>query len=449
MDSKRLRDGNGRAAAYLALVLCYALCTGCVNKKPITTAVGEPIGEAVSAVIGPAGGELASADGLLVMSVPPGTVAEDTTFSIQTITSLAPTAIGDGYRLEPHGTTFSQPVSLTFSVPEAGVEHTSLGGIGIALQEENGTWRWLNVVSRDETSSTITVQAMHFSDHAVIEGLRISPGQADVDKGKTVQLQVQLCSSGPDDGPLAGLVCECSPLTGFDTSLSNWSVNSVPGGNSTYGTIAESQNGATFTAPSKAPEPNTVRVSVNAQATLLPGEGNTSTEKTVLFSYITIGSPGNYKGSFNVDSKMGSYPWTGKGEATWTPMNPEKDTGEYTITGMLTPDQTEFNFGDTVCVLNESKQKFEGIGEIRKDPLGQYWTIETTQFSATCTDRDGNVTQAPAFLTILWASSCISQGQWAPLEDVNHLTGSYTWNGCVTLPVPTPSATVTWDFVKE
>ena len=36
--------------------------------------------------------------------------------------------------------------------------------------------------------------------------------------------------------------------------------------------------------------------------------------------------------------------------------------------------------GDAVCILNESKQKFKGIGEIRKDPLGQYWTIGTTNF---------------------------------------------------------------------
>jgi hypothetical protein len=438
------------SVAFFSLLFFYALFAGCIKKeKPITTAVGEPTGPPVSTVIGPAGGELASADGRLSMSVPPGTVAADTTFSIQPITSLAPTSIGAGYRLEPGGTTFTQPVSLIFSIPEAGVERTSLGGIGIAFHEDNGNWRWLSVVSRDETNNTLTVQATHFSDHAAIEGLRISPGKADVDEGKTVQLQVQLCSSGPDDGPLAGLVCECTPLNGFDTNLSNWAVNSIPGGNSTYGTIAESVSGATFTAPSKAPEPNTVRVSVNAQATLLPGEGNTSTEKTVLFSYITIGSKGKYKGTFTVSSEMGSIPWTGRGEATWTPLDPEKDTGEYTVSGMITPDKTEYSFGDAICILNESKQKFEGIGEIRKDPLGQYWTIETTQFSATCTDRNGNVIQYPAFLNILWASSCISQGQWAPVDDINHLTGSFKWNGCVTVPGPIPSATVTWDFKKE
>jgi len=444
------RTGNGISVVYFVLIVYCALFAGCVKKeKPVTTAAGEPTGPAVSAVIGPAGGELASADGRLAMSVLPDTVAADTTFSIQPITSLAPTSIGGGYRLEPHGTTFAQPVSLTFSVPEAGTTRTSLGGIGIAFQEDNGNWRWLSVVSRDETNKTLTVQASHFSDHAAIEGLRISPGQADVDTSKTVQLQVQLCASGQSDGPLASLVCECSPLTGVDTDLSGWSVNSIPGGNATYGTIAESLNAATFTAPSKAPEPNTVRVSVDAQATQWSWNGSASTEKTVLFSYITIGSPGNYKGTFTVSSEMG-IPWTGKGEATWTPLDPEKDTGEYTVSGMITPDKTEYSDGDTICILNESKQKFEGIGEIRKDPLGQYWTIETTQFSATCTDRNGNVIQYPAFLNILWASSCLSQGQWAPVDDINHLTGSFKWNGCVTVPGPTiPSATVTWDFKKE
>jgi len=328
MQCRKFRTGNGMSVAYFVLIVFCALFAGCIrNEKPITTAVGEPTGPSVSAVIGPAGGELTSADGRLSMSVPPGTMASDTTFSIQPITSLAPSAIGAGYRLEPGGTTFTQPVSLTFSIPEAGVERTSLGGIGIAFQEDNGNWRWLSVVSRDETNKTLTVQAAHFSDHASIEGLRLSPGQATVDEGKTVQLQVQLCASGRSDGPLASLVCECSPLTGVDVDLSAWSVNSIPGGNSTFGTISESLNSATFTAPSKAPEPNTVRVSVDAQATQWSWNGSASTEKTLLLSYITIGPAGTYKGSFNVNVEMGN-PWTGKGEATWTPLDPQKDTGE-------------------------------------------------------------------------------------------------------------------------
>jgi hypothetical protein len=181
---------------------------------------------------------------------------------------------------------------------------------------------------------------------------------------------------------------------------------------------------------------------------LLPGEGSTSSEKTILFSYITIGSPGSYKGTFTFSSEMG-IPWTGTGEATWTPIDPEKDTGEYTVTGVLRPDQTEYVDGDTVCVLNDSERNFEGIGKIRKDPLCQYWTIGTTRFSATCTNRNGNVYQYQSFLNILWASSCISQGQWAPVEDLDHLTGSFKWNGCITVPSPVSSATVTWDFTKQ
>ena len=31
-------------------------------------------------------------------------------------------------------------------------------------------------------------------------------------------------------------------------------------------------------------------------------------------------------------------PWTGKGEATWTPLDPENDTGDYEVAGMITPD---------------------------------------------------------------------------------------------------------------
>jgi hypothetical protein len=103
MDCRRLRNGINIAAAYLALIVICALCAGCVNQKPLTTGVGEPIGTAVSAVIGPEGGELSSKDGRLSMLVPPGAVTEDTTFSIQPITSLAPTAINGGRNFFPAG----------------------------------------------------------------------------------------------------------------------------------------------------------------------------------------------------------------------------------------------------------------------------------------------------------------------------------------------------------
>ena len=101
--------------AYFLLIIFCALFAGCVNDKPITTGVGQPVGDAVSAVIGPKGGELASADGRLSMSVPPGTVAEDTTFSIELITSLVPSAIGAGYRLEPG----EQPLRSRSALPSA------------------------------------------------------------------------------------------------------------------------------------------------------------------------------------------------------------------------------------------------------------------------------------------------------------------------------------------
>jgi len=441
-----------QSIVFIALLAAQALLTGC-GERPLTTAAGDPIGPAVSAIIGAAGGELSSADGRLAISVPAGAVASDTTFSIQPITSLAPTSIGASYRLEPDDIAFALPISLTWSIPEAGTARTSLSGIGLAYQDEDGFWRWLTDVSRDEASSTLTATTSHFSDHASIEGLVLSPGQATIDEGESITLQVLLCASKESsdfEGP--PFVCECDPVAGVDVNFQGWSVNSIPGGNTTYGTITEGFESATFTAPEQKPKPPTVRVSVSAQAVQWSWTGGGDTEKALLFSYISIG-PTTYKGTLSVTSEMGTYyPWTGKGEATWALADPQNENGDYTVTGAITPDQTEFVLDDTVCVLNESKQNFTGIGEIRKDPLGQYWTIGTVQWSATCTSPTG-VSQVPGFLSMVWSSGCPNSGQWAPLSDPTHLTGSYTWNGCTSMSLPPgvqlPSSTVTWDFEEE
>lgn len=435
---------------YVVAVFALLLSSGCIKDRAIKTDPGTPTGDEVTAVIGAAGGELAAADGRLKISVPAGAVASDTTFSIQPISCALPSSIGSGFRLEPHGVNFVQPVSLTFTIPEAGVSRTSLPGIGIAFQNDDGYWEWIKNAVRNEDNGTLTVLAQHFSDHAAIEGLTISPGHASVDEGESVRLQVKLCAAaGTSQGDLANLVCTCQPVTGVDFDFQDWAVNGTAGGDGTYGTIDGSHATATYTAPSQKPEPNKVRVSVSAQATQWSWDGTASTEKSLLFSYITIG-PSTYKGTFTVESKMGTFfPWTGEGEATWTPVDPENNNGEYTVTGTITPDQTEYVFPDMICVLNGNSRNFEGIGEIRETPPGQYWTIGTTIWSATCTNDDGSY-QAENFLSILWAASCLSNNEWAPVDDPAHLTGSYTWAGCTPFPIPyAPSSTVTWDFQEQ
>lgn len=54
-------------------------------------------------------------DSKLTLTVPAGALATDTPISIQRITTTAHGGMGGGFRLEPIGQTYSQPVTLTFT----------------------------------------------------------------------------------------------------------------------------------------------------------------------------------------------------------------------------------------------------------------------------------------------------------------------------------------------
>ncbi len=71
-----------------------------------------PEGLPTEATIGAGGGTLASSDGRLNITVPPGALAGDTVIAIQPITATAPGALGT-----PEDMTFAQPVTLTFTYP--------------------------------------------------------------------------------------------------------------------------------------------------------------------------------------------------------------------------------------------------------------------------------------------------------------------------------------------
>jgi len=128
------------------------------------SAVGASLGAARSAVVGPGGGTLASADGALVVTVPPASIAADILLTIEEITNTAPGAAGSAYRLGPAGTTFQQPVTLTFK-PGATV---ALATLTVATQNVQDFWLRYRGVERDGASGTLAVTTTHFSDWAIV-----------------------------------------------------------------------------------------------------------------------------------------------------------------------------------------------------------------------------------------------------------------------------------------
>jgi hypothetical protein len=120
--------------------------------------------DVVKKTIGPDGGELTSPDGRLTVTVPPGAVTTNTTFSVQGIAAPAPGTVGPVYDLEPTGT-FAAPITLALNY--AGLD---LGGVDPQTLSWSGYigGAWAPVPSwANATTQTLSAQTNHFSDWGV------------------------------------------------------------------------------------------------------------------------------------------------------------------------------------------------------------------------------------------------------------------------------------------
>src|SRR5689334_1468389 len=95
-----------------ALLGMAALLAACSEKSgyPQPSRVGSPDGPARQLVVGPAGGSLASGDGVLTLTVPAGAVDADTDFTITPISNTAPGGQGSAYRVGPDAVVLLAPV---------------------------------------------------------------------------------------------------------------------------------------------------------------------------------------------------------------------------------------------------------------------------------------------------------------------------------------------------
>ena len=281
------------------------------NSEPATTATnapqpaqverGVPAGPAASATIGAAGGALQSSDGRLAISIPPSALSADTAVSIQPLTDTEGIAVGPVYQLSPEGTTFAQPVTLTWQLSDADLAGHQITDVVIATREGDSGWSRQGGVTRDPSTKTVKVSATHFSSwagiwKALLPTLEISPSDSTVTVTSSLSLQSMAeedllaapvpKKGSPDDELLAPpvppkgspddelLATPAFPKTPSDDDLlatpvratcTNWRVNGIRGGNSTWGTIRAGENDfATFVAPAKVPSRNPVAVSCEA-----------------------------------------------------------------------------------------------------------------------------------------------------------------------------------------
>lgn len=254
------------------------------SAAPAITRLGRPVGEPSAARIGPQGGEVRSPDGALTVIVPPGALSVDTEVSVQMISNNAPLGVGGGYRLGPAGVEFAEPVTLTFAYDEGVLAGQPPEFLWFISQTASGTWRPQRSSVVDTEAKTVTVSVSHFSDWAVgrFIDLKLEPSESVVVPGESVNLAITGFLYDPDrdgDDALVPLDDALVALTegrqlldsterysGFQ--VRNWRLNAQDAPvDGTNGSLISLERRALYTAPGTAPNPNTVAVSVDLQAT--------------------------------------------------------------------------------------------------------------------------------------------------------------------------------------
>ncbi|MBL0740933.1 hypothetical protein [Chryseolinea lacunae] len=261
------------------------------SSEPVVTEPGTPLGDKVSGSIGTTGGTLQSADGKLKITIPAGALSANTTVSVQPISNTAPLGLGHGYRLEPEGTTFAKPVTLTFTYTDDVLNGNLSDFLWIVTQGTDGGWNAALKSVVDDAAHTVTVEAPHFSDWALgtFVGLSLTPTSSTLLVGKSLALSITGFSADKADEedelvPLSVINSDLDALTPLtpipplesrlqEFKIKSWTLNgtTAPVSNSNGSLTAEGKN-ATYTAPNKKPSVNPVAVSVQLQGSNKEGK---------------------------------------------------------------------------------------------------------------------------------------------------------------------------------
>src|SRR5690606_12633522 len=155
--------------------------------EPVVKPKGQPVGDAVSATIGPNGGVLLYGD-MVRMEIPPGAVDELTTFGIQPISNTLDEASSNtAFRLTPEGTRFNKPVRISFLYdPDAEGNPTTRM---VAFQRRDGVWCG-NSTELNASQRRLTVETTHFSDWVWFDLLSLRKDKETVGAGETVNLKL-------------------------------------------------------------------------------------------------------------------------------------------------------------------------------------------------------------------------------------------------------------------
>ncbi len=273
--------------------------------EPAITEVGTPIGDAVTLEIGPNGGVISSADGLLEVSVPAGAVAANTSFSIQPVSNFCPGGYR-AYQLLPEGLTFSKPINLTFHYTEDDLSGTSTEFLGVAFQGSEGEWNLVQT-ELDDDAKTLRTETTHFSPWVMVSTLQITPPfpavpKLEIERSMNLVVKIVDYSSPTEIRPL--------PRLGRQRDIqATWFVNGVEDGNSNVGTLqlAGNQVSVIYKAPGSVPVNNPVAITAQLsgiQAYDFVNERRVTFNNVTLAKHVKIIDEYNFKLTFRLTEPL-------------------------------------------------------------------------------------------------------------------------------------------------
>ena len=426
----------------------------------LVTPIGTNIGTPVTQTIGTAGGVVTL--GKVTVSAPSGAF-NGSSLNVQAITNTF-NDTGQGIAISSDAS-WNKYLTVTFPIDPS---DDSPQGLGLAVQQSDGSWRSLEPVKIDLKAGTVSaglppatevsasrVRAQALDPTRVIkfERFYLKPESATV-KVKGSQSFVPyaqvlerpkgctLPPVNPDDEliPLppkcwVGVAREYPFTNSKDNFARSWSVNGVLNGNATLGTITPSSgSGATYTAPDKKPSPDSVTVSFQSiqidTADSVNLKASVKIIDDVIQSYVGMLE---FSGS-TYDNKT---EFSGKNEITW------KLTGRY-------PGVTQYEFYGWIQITNTAPQCSSVSGSVSAyggmnvyDSGSYYFTFGTYPQSVTAQCGNPRKAQTVNITTEKIEVQCgtVNLPGMPIYTDISVLSDSGLWKSCVGVPV-----TASWDF---
>jgi hypothetical protein len=218
------------------------------------TPIGMPTGNAVSKIIGPAGGTLVSADSVVELKIPAGALSSDVNVTIQPVTNEAPGGIGLSYDFLPNGTIFSTPATATFHYLDDSLDGTLPELLWILVQDSSNTWQANpELQDLDTAGKTVSIQIGHFSRRSICKNVKISASAHILHNNDQSTLTVEQTIIGKAEANQTGTV-SIGAISYLETvpnqNVTNWQAHEfITNTGAPIGNISGKGSVVTFNAP--------------------------------------------------------------------------------------------------------------------------------------------------------------------------------------------------------